>query len=350
MGKWGLGMLGHHRQPAEARLRPILRLQLPGPRPQPLPDVHLPQRQAHRPRRTTTARPASSTRRTCSRRRRSAFIEKNKAKPFFLYLPFTVPHVAVQVPEDSLAEYKGKLGDDPAYDGKKGYLPHPAPHAAYAAMVTRMDRSVGRIVDKLKELKLDKDTLVHLHQRQRPDAQRRRGGLDVLRLGRASCAASRGACTRAASACRSSPAGRARSSRHDTATSAFYFPDVLPTLCEIRRREAARRRSTASASCRRCSENGKQKTHEFLYWEFPALRRPAGGDRGQLEGRAAEPGQGRSSKTELYDLRRTRAKRRTWRRQNPDVVARLEKLMKEQHTPNRDFPLPSIDVLVKKRK
>src|SRR3954468_12257933 len=38
------------------------------------------------------------------------FIDKNKAKPFFLYLPFTVPHVALQVPEDSLNEYKGKLG------------------------------------------------------------------------------------------------------------------------------------------------------------------------------------------------------------------------------------------------
>jgi arylsulfatase len=47
------------------------------------------------------------------------FIDKNKAKPFFLYLPFTVPHVALQVPEDSLAEYQGKLGDDPEYDGAR---------------------------------------------------------------------------------------------------------------------------------------------------------------------------------------------------------------------------------------
>jgi arylsulfatase len=81
-----------------------------------------------------------------------AFLTENKARPFFLYLPFVVPHVAVQVPEDSLAEYKGKFGDDPAYDGKKGYQPHPSPRAAYAAMVTRMDRTVGRILDRLKEL------------------------------------------------------------------------------------------------------------------------------------------------------------------------------------------------------
>src|SRR5205823_10447164 len=85
-------------------------------------------------------------------------------RPFFLYLPFIVPHAAVQVPEDSLDEYKGKLGDDPPYDGKTNgkpnYRPHPAPHAAYAAMVTRMDRSVGRIVEKVKAAGLEQDTLI----------------------------------------------------------------------------------------------------------------------------------------------------------------------------------------------
>jgi arylsulfatase A len=88
------------------------------------------------------------------------FLQEKREKPFFLYLPFIVPHVAVQVPEDSLAQYRSKLGDDPAYDGKKGYLPHPAPHAAYAAMVTRLDRSVGRILEELKKQKLDENTVV----------------------------------------------------------------------------------------------------------------------------------------------------------------------------------------------
>jgi arylsulfatase A len=87
------------------------------------------------------------------------FIRDNKDRPFFAYVPFTIPHLALQVPEDSLAEYVGKLDDQP-YNGKNGYLPHPTPRAAYAAMITRMDRSVGRMMALLRELELDASTLV----------------------------------------------------------------------------------------------------------------------------------------------------------------------------------------------
>src|SRR5262249_30117971 len=50
--------------------------------------------------------------------------------------------------------------DDPPYKGGRGYLPHPTPRAAYAAMVTRLDRSVGRILEHLKKLKLEGRTVV----------------------------------------------------------------------------------------------------------------------------------------------------------------------------------------------
>ena len=69
-----------------------------------------------------------------------------------------MPHLALQVPEDSLAEYRGKLPDKP-YAGGKGYLPHQYPYAAYAAMITRMDREIGRMMALVKELGLDEKTL-----------------------------------------------------------------------------------------------------------------------------------------------------------------------------------------------
>lgn len=87
------------------------------------------------------------------------FIREHRDEPFFLYLPYTVPHLALQVPDSSLAEYLGQFEETP-YLGDRSYLPHPTPKAAYAAMITRMDAHIGRVMDLLKELGLDDRTLV----------------------------------------------------------------------------------------------------------------------------------------------------------------------------------------------
>ena len=86
------------------------------------------------------------------------FIRDNKDHPFFCYVPTTVPHLALQVPDDSLKEYLGKF-DDPPYKGGKSYLPNFSPRATYAAMITRMDKEIGRIVDLVHELGLDDKTI-----------------------------------------------------------------------------------------------------------------------------------------------------------------------------------------------
>ncbi len=87
------------------------------------------------------------------------FIRENRNRPFFLFFPTTVPHLALQVPEDSLREFAGKFPETP-YPGGRGYLPHRTPRAAYAAMVTRLDREVGRMLDLVQELGLDNDTII----------------------------------------------------------------------------------------------------------------------------------------------------------------------------------------------
>jgi len=87
------------------------------------------------------------------------FIQENKDKPFFLYLPYIVPHKALQVPDESLAMYEGVFEEEP-YLGGRGYSPHPKPLSAYAAMITRMDQKIGEILQLLKELGLDENTLV----------------------------------------------------------------------------------------------------------------------------------------------------------------------------------------------
>jgi arylsulfatase A len=88
-----------------------------------------------------------------------SFIEKNRNNLFFLYLPFTLPHLALQVPDDDLQQYEGMFDEKP-YNGSRGYLPHYKPRSAYAAMITRLDKYVGMILAALKKNGIDKNTLV----------------------------------------------------------------------------------------------------------------------------------------------------------------------------------------------
>ena len=74
-----------------------------------------------------------------------AFIDAAKDGPFFLYLPYTVPHSKFEIPE--LEPYADKASWSAA-------------DKVYASMITRMDRDVGRIIERLKARGIDKDTLV----------------------------------------------------------------------------------------------------------------------------------------------------------------------------------------------
>jgi arylsulfatase A len=85
------------------------------------------------------------------------YMKTNKDKPFFMYMAYTLPHAALQVPDEYVKPYIGQFPETP-YKG--GYLPHPTPNAAYAAMITLLDDYVGRIIKQLKDLGLDKNTLV----------------------------------------------------------------------------------------------------------------------------------------------------------------------------------------------
>jgi arylsulfatase len=87
------------------------------------------------------------------------FLDNTKGKPFMMIYATPVPHLALQVPQDSLDEYIGAFDETP-YDGSSGYRPHHAPRAAYAAMITRMDRDIGNILDKLDALGVADNTIV----------------------------------------------------------------------------------------------------------------------------------------------------------------------------------------------
>ena len=87
------------------------------------------------------------------------FIAANSKKPFFLYLAFTEPHVAMHPPQASVDEYPKEWDPEP-YRGEAGYLPHPRPRAAYAAMISDLDRHVGAVRKALDQAGVLDETLI----------------------------------------------------------------------------------------------------------------------------------------------------------------------------------------------
>jgi arylsulfatase A-like enzyme/endonuclease/exonuclease/phosphatase family metal-dependent hydrolase len=87
------------------------------------------------------------------------FIDLHAKEPFFLYLPFIEPHVAMQPPKRLVDSYPASWDSEP-YRGQSGYLPHPRPRAAYAAMITELDEHVGAVLEALKKHGLEEQTLV----------------------------------------------------------------------------------------------------------------------------------------------------------------------------------------------
>jgi arylsulfatase A-like enzyme len=74
------------------------------------------------------------------------FIDENSGNPFFLYLAYNAPHYPLEAPAELISKYEKRFDYDK--------------FAIYAAMIDRMDQGIGMVFNKLRELKLDRNTLV----------------------------------------------------------------------------------------------------------------------------------------------------------------------------------------------
>ncbi len=88
------------------------------------------------------------------------FVAENAQEPFFMYWATPIPHLPLQADDKWLAYYEEKLGPEDPYVGNRGYFPHPAPRAAYAAMISYLDEQVGLLVQQLKDLGVYDNTLI----------------------------------------------------------------------------------------------------------------------------------------------------------------------------------------------
>lgn len=272
------------------------------------------------------------------------FIRQHRDAAFFLYLPYTIPHVAIQVPEVDLAEYRGKLGDDPAYDGKKGYQPHPTPHAGYAAMISKLDRTVGRIMALLDELKLAKNTLVIFTSDNGPTHNV--GGADSAFFESAGkLRGLKGSMYEGGLRVPLLAVWKGKIKPKSICNQRWAFWDVMPTLGEAGQ-IAIPVHIDGISFLPTLLGRAQPAHHDYLYWETPGyggqqavIAGPWKAVRTELRQQAGK----KPLKTQLYQLEEDEGETRDRAVDQPEIVARLEELMRNAHQPSTVFPLPAVD-------
>ena len=280
--------------------------------------------------------------------RQLEFIRCNAARPFFLYVPTTVPHLALQVPADepSLAGYEQHFGAEEPYIGGKGYVPCERPLATYAAMVTRMDREVGRIAALLEELRLTDDT-IFVFSSDNGATWPGTGGIDTARLtSNGSLRDWKGSPYEGGLRVPTVAVWPGKIPAGGVIEPPTGFEDWLPTLLDLaglRDRippgldgislAAALRGDFAPAAdrvlYRELTERGWQAA---VAGRWKAIRKAVS---------KKQPHEAAS--TELYDLAADPSESRDVAAGQPVVVARMEAILDREHVPDPAWPLPFAD-------
>lgn len=250
------------------------------------------------------------------------FIRDNKDKPFYAMLTYTLPHAELNLPHDSIYQMYENAFEEVPYDGKMGYHPSEKPYASFAAMVTRLDKYVGDVMAELKELGLDKNTIViftsdngpHREGGANPDYFRSYGPLKGVKRD-----VYEGGIRVPMIAWGPEKIKAGVKSEH---ISAFW--DVMPTLAELTGVTLPEAGDGISFLPTLLSE-GEQKQHDYLYWEFHELN----GREALLSGNwklIRQPVVGETI-LELYDLSSDIHEDNNLAQQNPEKVKELEVLM-----------------------
>jgi arylsulfatase A len=272
-----------------------------------------------------------------------AFIQNPDARPFFLYLNYTVPHAEFRVPEDSLAPMRGKFPEKPfvnaAADAKPtgpdnislGYRSQPTPKAAFAAMITRMDRDIGTLREVIRTRGLDQRTLVLFISDNGPSKE---GGADPEYF---------------------KSSGGLRGIKRDLYEGGIRVPmiaawpgtipkgrvsahpwahwDMFPTLAELA--GAKTPAGLDGLSMARALRGQSAPAHEFMYWEFH--------ERGFQQAVRMGPWKAvrlsKDAALELYDLKADPHEERNVAAARPEVVLKIETYLRTARTESAQWPI-----------
>ena len=261
------------------------------------------------------------------------FIDENASQPFFLYLTPTIPHADLILPEGELGQYDGMFNEVP-YPGH-GYTAQPKPKATFAAMVSRLDRDVQRIMDILEEKGILENTIViftsdngtHVEGGHDPEAFNSNGPFRGYKRD-----LYEGGIRTPFIVCWPGVVKPGTVSFH---ISAFW--DFLPTICELTGKPVPERVDGISY-LPELTGKGEQPKHEYLYWEFHEHggRQTILKDNWKLiKHRVDTPDK---EYVELYNINADPAELMDASKQYPDKVRELDAYIKRCHTVNTLYP------------
>lgn len=280
------------------------------------------------------------------------FLQENKDSPFFLYLPFVEPHVAMQPPQEWLNKYPDSWDEEfGVYRGQNGYLPHPRPRAAYASMISDLDQHVGTILEQLKILGLTENTIVIFTSDNGPTHGASDKKFDVGGAGSTffnstgGLKGNKGSCYEGGIRVPCIVRWPGKVDEGSETNFPSYFPDWFPTLTTIAKATLPVDQKLDGVDMSQLLQGNTAPTrNEPMFWEFAGY----GGIVAIRDGKwkAVRRNMKRPKKLqdwELYDLESDRNETNDVSKQHPDVVARLESAFIATRTVEPDFPLPIYD-------
>lgn len=283
-----------------------------------------------------------------------AFIRDHRDRPFFLYYASILPHVALHVPNEDLQPYLALGWNDPPFTRDRGgYTPHFTPRAAYAAMISRLDRYVGNVLRTLDELGLADDTIVvftsdngttHLKQEVDYDFFESVGPLRGLKGSVYEGGLRVPQIVRWPGPVRPGTVTSVRTGSEDWFVT---FRDILAS------HSSTTMEATPPIEPERLDGvsilpvlRGETIERPFLYREF----RGYGGQQAVWKGRWKAVRRGLLRKNnpdplaiELYDLESDPSESTNVAAEHPSVVVELRDILEREHEPSATFPIPVLD-------
>lgn len=272
-----------------------------------------------------------------------SFVRENKSQPFFLYLPFTTPHVSLQAPEAAVKEYIGQFDDKP-YLGQQSYASTPYPRATYAAMITYMDKQVGALMQLLKDLKIDDNTIVLFSS---DNGATFNGGVEAGYF--KSVANLRGLKMDVYEGGIREPMlarwpKKIAAGQVTDLVSVQY--DVMATLAELVGFAQPIDTDGISFLPTLLGQKEKQRKRDYIYWEYPEKGGQLAIRMGNWKAVKTNVRKNRKGSWELYDLKKDESETTNVATQHPDLLRQFDAILLREHVPSHlkewEFVSPKI--------